>query len=343
MRRIKVLVVFMLVLTLMTGNQVCYAKAKPKLNIKTYSAKVGASKKIKLKNVKRYVDWKTSNNRIKITKVKGKYGNSVTIKIMDKGKSTLTAIYNGKKYKCKIKGIGTGAFQYAENSGYDIASWKFVSTSSKNGKIMFPIVYDATNIKFEKKKMSYSVKKAWLAFDVQYSIEPDIHSVADCERKVQSIVKQLPSTLPIRDSIFLTGGVGMPDFEDLIIDNKNVDKAWCAELTSFGSGYFYEESSHTSLYDIVFRKLYSESYIYIDGVAIKCRIDIKSHNYKDFLESYDTVTERNDFQLMYRKTRYSLETVTRFISEAPNKYGDDILPGADYFSKVLFSNTKLIP
>lgn len=78
------------------------AKAKPKLNKKKITIKVGKTKKLKIKNLKgKKVKWKTSNKSVvKIKKTKKK--NVVQLKGKKAGTATVTAKIGKKKYKCKV-------------------------------------------------------------------------------------------------------------------------------------------------------------------------------------------------------------------------------------------------
>lgn len=72
------------------------AKAKPKLNKKSVTIKRGKTYTLKLKNAKSYkVKW--SSSKTSVAKVYS--GKVYTYKT---GKATITAKYNGKKYKCKV-------------------------------------------------------------------------------------------------------------------------------------------------------------------------------------------------------------------------------------------------
>lgn len=81
------------------------AAAKPKLSKKSVSITVGKTKKITVKNAKKYkVSWKMKSKKVASFKKSGKYAVKVTAK--KAGKTTLTAIIKkGKKTKklvCKI-------------------------------------------------------------------------------------------------------------------------------------------------------------------------------------------------------------------------------------------------
>ena len=78
------------------------AKAKPKLNKKKITIKVGKAKKLKIKNLKgKKVKWKTSNK--KVVKIK-KTGKKTVVKLKGKkaGTATITAKVGKKKFKCKV-------------------------------------------------------------------------------------------------------------------------------------------------------------------------------------------------------------------------------------------------
>ena len=78
------------------------AKAKPKLNKKKITIKVGKTKKLKIKNLKgKKVKWKTSNKSVvKIKKTKKK--TVVQLKGKKAGTATITAKVGKKKFKCKV-------------------------------------------------------------------------------------------------------------------------------------------------------------------------------------------------------------------------------------------------
>lgn len=73
-------------------------KTKPvKLNARKLTLVVGEQKKLKITGTKSKIKW--SSNKKRVASV-NKYG-KVTGKT--KGKATITAAVNGKKYKCKVK------------------------------------------------------------------------------------------------------------------------------------------------------------------------------------------------------------------------------------------------
>ena len=78
------------------------AKAKPKLNKKKITIKVGKTKKLKVKNLKgKKVKWKTSNKKVvKIKKTKKQ--TVVKLKGKKAGTATITAKVGKKKFKCKV-------------------------------------------------------------------------------------------------------------------------------------------------------------------------------------------------------------------------------------------------
>lgn len=77
------------------------AKAKPKLNKKKVTIKVGKTKKLKIKNVKgKKVRWKTSNKKVVKVKKVGKYAVKLTGK--KAGTATITAKVGKKSFKCKV-------------------------------------------------------------------------------------------------------------------------------------------------------------------------------------------------------------------------------------------------
>ncbi len=84
------------------------AKAKPKLNKKKITIKVGKTKKLKVKNLKgKKVKWKTSNKKVvKIKKTKKQ--TVVKLKGKKAGTATITAKVGKKKYKCKVTVKATG-------------------------------------------------------------------------------------------------------------------------------------------------------------------------------------------------------------------------------------------
>lgn len=81
-------------------SEVQAAKKKPKLSTKIKAMYVDDTYKIKLKNASSKVKWKTSKKSVvSISKKKGK---SITLKAKKAGKTTIIAIYKGKKYKFKV-------------------------------------------------------------------------------------------------------------------------------------------------------------------------------------------------------------------------------------------------
>lgn len=99
MKKIRMFFICMVVmLSVVPASDVQAAKAK--LSVKTKTMYVGATYKIKLKNASSKVKWKTSKKSVvSISKKKGK---TIPIKAEKPGKATITATYEGKKYKCKI-------------------------------------------------------------------------------------------------------------------------------------------------------------------------------------------------------------------------------------------------
>lgn len=103
----KAMAVFMAVSLIVSGVAVpgaVQAKAKPKLNKKKVTLKVGKAVKLKLKNAKGKIKWSSSNKSVATVSKKGK------VKAKKAGSAKITAKSAGKKYICRVtvKGVGDG-------------------------------------------------------------------------------------------------------------------------------------------------------------------------------------------------------------------------------------------
>ncbi|MCR5837516.1 MAG: Ig-like domain-containing protein [Lachnospiraceae bacterium] len=86
-----------MVASMTPGVTVEAAKAKAKLNKKKATIYVGKTVKLKVKNVKGKVKWKSSNKKVAKVSKKG------LVKGIKPGKATITAKVGKKKYKCKVR------------------------------------------------------------------------------------------------------------------------------------------------------------------------------------------------------------------------------------------------
>lgn len=100
------------------------AKAKPKLNKTKVTMKIGKTVKLKLKKAPSYkVKWSTSKKKVATVLSGAVYGKSA-------GKATITAKYNGKKYKCKVT-VKPNVKKFAENfTVYKNDTYKLVLKNS---------------------------------------------------------------------------------------------------------------------------------------------------------------------------------------------------------------------
>lgn len=98
-RAVSLVLVFVLVATMCPVNNT-EAAARVKLNKKKVTFKVGKRTTLILKGAKGRVKWKVSNKKVvKISKSKNR---KLKIKGAKAGKAVVTAIYRGKKYKCRV-------------------------------------------------------------------------------------------------------------------------------------------------------------------------------------------------------------------------------------------------
>lgn len=72
------------------------AAVKVKLNTKKVYLRVGYSKRLVLKNAKGKITWKTNKKSVATVSKKG------LVRAKKKGRAVISAIYNGRKYKCDI-------------------------------------------------------------------------------------------------------------------------------------------------------------------------------------------------------------------------------------------------
>ena len=87
---------FTMVVVLVDGCPTVSAAAKPKLSQKKLVLKVGQTKKLKVKKVKKKVKWSTNKKKIATVSKKG------LVKARKPGKAVITAKVSGKKLKCKV-------------------------------------------------------------------------------------------------------------------------------------------------------------------------------------------------------------------------------------------------
>ncbi len=99
----------------MQGNHVYGAKVSMKKNISVY---YGAKKTVKLKHNKKKVQWKVQNK--KVAKIAKKSKNSVTVKGLKGGTTTIIAKVGKKSYRCKVKVKFKNAIQKAGSYNYSI-------------------------------------------------------------------------------------------------------------------------------------------------------------------------------------------------------------------------------
>ncbi|MEE0421398.1 MAG: Ig-like domain-containing protein [Lachnospiraceae bacterium] len=72
------------------------AAAKVKLNTKKVYLRVGSSKRLVLKNAKGKITWKSNKKSVATVSKKG------LVRAKKKGRAVISAVYNGRKYKCDI-------------------------------------------------------------------------------------------------------------------------------------------------------------------------------------------------------------------------------------------------
>ena len=97
-KRIVSLGIFTIIFLSMGPNENVHAKVK--ISSKSVNLIVGKTKTIKIKGTDKKVKWSSSNKNVATVK-KGK------VKAIKKGKTTIIAKVNGKKYKCKVRVYNT--------------------------------------------------------------------------------------------------------------------------------------------------------------------------------------------------------------------------------------------
>ena len=98
---VKKIIILTLCMALVMGNFQTNVMAKrtpkPKLNKKSITIMMGKTSKLKLKNNKKKVKWKSLNKKIATVTKKG------LVKGKSEGKTTIVAKVGKKKYKCKVR------------------------------------------------------------------------------------------------------------------------------------------------------------------------------------------------------------------------------------------------
>lgn len=312
------------VLSVATTNGDALAKAKKvKLDKTKITLNCGDTKTVTLKNVRKKVSWKVSNkSRISIIKKNGKYKNKIKLKAKKTGSTVLTAVYKKKKYKCRIT-IKTssdsakqknnnnpelleGVFQYDQY--YEWPNSKCVSIKKNNSKIYIKLPRNAKDINFNGNCFKYTYYKDYFNASIEYKIVDNINNVADCERKVIGIVKNIPNTLgedyvenphkgidvlgEIKDAI---KGIEDDDYGDKrpFFEKYNLDSVWYTQLSNSGYSYFWEESKRDPENFLIYKTMIEDSYNYIAGMCLELKVEVNKFNYLDLFNSYDTETERN--------------------------------------------------
>lgn len=100
MRKIKKIIymigMFVLVLGIFANFDVAQMKAKPAINKKKVTMKIGEKTKLKVKNCKKKVRWKSSKKKVATVSSKG------VVKAKKAGKAKITARAGGRKYVCRV-------------------------------------------------------------------------------------------------------------------------------------------------------------------------------------------------------------------------------------------------
>ena len=98
--------VLVIMINVLAGNYTnILAKTNKRVTLskKNVTLSVGKKAVVKLKNANMKVKWRVKNKKIaKVVNKKGKYDNSITIKGIKKGRTTLIAKCKKKSYKIKI-------------------------------------------------------------------------------------------------------------------------------------------------------------------------------------------------------------------------------------------------
>ena len=356
----KMMILFLTLLCLFSFSNNVYAKTKKvKMSKSEITLKCGDTKYVKLNNVKGKVKWKISNNKAVIVKRSGKYKNKIKIKAKKVGNVNIIGIYKKKKYICKLKIKPVNScFKYVKYNSFD-DDWKVVSAKTRKGKIFFGITPKAKNIKFTNNELTYNIVNKWFNANIKIKLDKSIGSVADCERKVNSIVKNIPNTLGEdyiknpHDGIYVLQDLKhyleerkyTISYADDPFDNYNLDSVWYTILTNDGCSYFWEKSSRKSLTDITYNQMMAESYNYIDGFCLYSKIEITKYNFIDLYNSYDTETEKrllteekNDIMSNFSKVC----NLRPFSYQEGNSSSSMSLAPMLGFENCLTDNTKLI-
>lgn len=99
-------------ISMIPATEVSAASKKVKLNKKKVTIYVGKTVKLKVKNTKKKVKWKSSNKKVATVSKKGK------VKGKKPGKATITAKVGKKKYKCKVTVKKKVSKNNVTNTGY---------------------------------------------------------------------------------------------------------------------------------------------------------------------------------------------------------------------------------
>ena len=98
---VKKIIVLTLCMALVMGsfqmNVMAKRTPKPKLNKKNITIMMGKTSRLKLKNNKKKVKWRSLNKKIATVTKKG------LVKGKSEGKTTIVAKVGKKKYKCKVR------------------------------------------------------------------------------------------------------------------------------------------------------------------------------------------------------------------------------------------------
>lgn len=96
------MVILVMGLVMVTPVGAAAKSKKVKLSSKSVAITVGQSKNLKLKNASRKVKWKNGSKKLIKTLISGKQKELCKITGKKKGKTVITAVYKGKKYKCQV-------------------------------------------------------------------------------------------------------------------------------------------------------------------------------------------------------------------------------------------------
>lgn len=112
---------------LLQNNPTTVEAAAIKLNHKKVKLRVGQKKKLILKNADGVITWKSNKKNI----VKVNKNGKITAK--KKGNATITAIFNEKKYKCKVTVLAKKSSSSNKSKGSGKSSGSNSSKSSRSG------------------------------------------------------------------------------------------------------------------------------------------------------------------------------------------------------------------